>query len=128
MKRMAFLVMVTNPRFETSEFHREVAFSYFYGASSITDAYLISQTIPFAVFSFIAAGITTGFIPMYSRILQENGRLEADRFTNNLLNTLLLLTSIVVATVLLFTGPIVKLFASGFVGETLDLAIQFTSN
>lgn len=126
MKRMAFLVMVITLGSKLLSFGREVAFSYFYGASSITDAYLISQTIPFAVFSFIAAGITTGFIPMYSRILQENGRLEADRFTNNLLNTLLLLTSIVVATVLLFTGPIVKLFASGFVGETLDLAIQFT--
>lgn len=107
-------------------FGREVILSYIYGASDITDAYLISRTIPSTIFSFISAGIATGFIPMYSRILNEKGQLSANRFTSNLINTLLLLASIIVVFVLLFTQPIVKMFASGFSGETLILAVNFT--
>ena len=104
-------------------FGREVFLSYVYGASAITDADLISQTIPAVIFDFVSAGIATGFIPLYSRILTEQGQLEANKYTNNLSNALLLLASIIVAIVLFFTQPIVKLFASGFSGETLELAI-----
>lgn len=126
MKKAALLVMIATILSKVLGFGREIALSFFYGASEITDVYLIAQTIPTVIFSFISAGVATGFIPMYSRILKEDGKLGANKFTSNLSNTLLLLASIIVAIVLLFTGPIVKLFASGFTGETLELAIRFT--
>ena len=85
-------------------FGREIILSYVFGASAITDAYLISQTIPIAIFSFISAGIATGFIPMYSRIQKEDGQLSADQFTNNLSNILILLASVIVAIVLVFAA------------------------
>ena len=107
-------------------FGRETVLSYVYGASAITDAYLISKTIPYVIFSFISAGIATAFLPMYSRILKERGSSEANEFTSNLSNALLLLSSVIVVLVLQFSGPIVKLFASGFTGETLELATNFT--
>lgn len=65
-------------------FVREMVLSYVYGASATTDAYLVSQTIPVVVFSFVSAAIATGFIPMYSRIYQEHGREAADLYTSNL--------------------------------------------
>lgn len=126
MKKAALLVMIMTILSKFLGFAREIVLSYVYGASAITDAYLISQTIPTVIFGFVNAGIATSFIPLYSRILNEHGRLEANRYTNNLSNALLLLASIIVAIVLLFTQPIVKLFASGFSGETLSLAINFT--
>lgn len=126
MKRTALLVMIITILSKILGFGREIVLSYVYGASAITDAYLISQTIPAVIFSFISAGIATGFIPLYSRILNEQGQIEANRYTNNLSNALLLLSSVIVVFVLLFTQPIVKIFASGFSGETLELAIRFT--
>lgn len=126
MKKTALLVMIITILSKILGFGREIILSYVYGASAITDAYLISQTIPSVIFSFISAGIATGFIPLYSRILSEQGQLEANRYTNNLSNALLLLASIMVAIVLLFTQPIVKIFASGFSGATLELAVAFT--
>ena len=107
-------------------FGREMVLSYVYGASAISDAYLISQTIPAVIFSFVSVGIATGYIPLYSRILSEHGKIEANRYTNNLINALLLLASAIVFIVLLFTQPIVKTFASGFTGETFQLAVSFT--
>jgi len=126
MKKTALLVMIITILSKILGFGREIILSYVYGASAITDAYLISQTIPSVIFSFISAGIATGFIPLYSRILNEKGQLEANRYTNNLSNALLLLASSIVVIVLLFTQPIVKLFASGFSGDTLALAVAFT--
>ena len=123
MKKTVFLVMIITILSKILGFGRQIALSYVYGASAITDAYMISQTIPGVVFSFIGAGISTGFIPLYSRILNEQGQMEANRYTNNVSNALLLLASMIVAFVLLFTQPIIKVFASGFSGETLELAI-----
>jgi putative peptidoglycan lipid II flippase len=126
MKKTALLVMIITILSKILGFGREIVLSYAYGASAITDAYLISQTIPIVILSFISVGIATSFIPLYSRILNEQGQMEANKYTNNLSNALLLLASIIVAIVLMFTQPIVKIFASGFSGETLDLAIRFT--
>ncbi len=126
MKKTALLVMIITILSKILGFGREIVLSYVYGASALTDAYLISETIPRVIFSFISVGVATGFIPLYSRILNEQGQLEANRYTNNLSNALLLLASIMVAIVLLFTQPIVKIFASGFSGETLELAMGFT--
>lgn len=126
MKRQALQVMIATILSKLLGFVREVALSYAYGASATTDAYLISQTIPVVVFSFISAGVATAFIPNYSGILNKNGRNQADRYTSNLCNALLLVASVLVALIFLFTRPIVKVFASGFSGEMLLLTIKLT--
>ena len=74
MKKAALLVMIITIVSKILGFGREIVLSYVYGASSITDAYLISQTIPLVIFSFISAGVATGFIPMYSRNRKEDGQ------------------------------------------------------
>jgi len=93
LKKIALLVMVITILSKILGFGREIVLSYVYGASAITDAYLTSQTVPAVIFGLIGAGIGTGFIPLYSRILNEKGQLEANRYTNNLSNALLLLAS-----------------------------------
>ena len=126
MKQTTLAVMIITVLSKVLGFVREMVLSYVYGASDITDAYLISQTIPTVIFSFISASITTGFVPMYSRVLSKHGKPKADRYTSNLSNTLVLFAAIIVIFVLLFTRPIVRLFASGFTGETLSLAVNLT--
>lgn len=100
--------------------------SYFYGASDVSDAYLISITIPAVIFAFVGAALSTSYIPIFTRVERERGEEEAFRFSNNLVNFILLFAFIVVVIGLTFTVPIVKLFASGFSGETLRLAVFFT--
>lgn len=126
MKQTTLAVMIITVLSKVLGFVREMVLSYVYGASDITDAYLISQTIPTVIFSFISAGIATGFVPMYSRVLSEHGKPKADRYTSNLSNALFLFAAIIVIFVLLFTRVIVRLFASGFTGETLSLAVNLT--
>lgn len=107
-------------------FAREIVLTYYYGASAVSDVYLISQTIPSSVFAMVGAGIAMTFIPIYSKILKEEGEDRAFKFTSNIMNLFFVASSIIVILVLLFTPQIVKVFAGGFSEDSLNLAILFT--
>ncbi|CDF57726.1 murein biosynthesis integral membrane protein MurJ [Thermobrachium celere] len=126
MKKTAIIIMVITVLSKILGFIREVSLSYFFGANNITDAYLISQTIPTVLFSFIGAALGTGFIPMFSEIKVKVDEKKAIQFTNNLINIFIFLCTFLVSLAYLFTEPLVKMFAFGFTGDTLKLAINFT--
>lgn len=126
MKKTIIALMAVTIVVKITGLIKEIVFSYYYGASNITDAYLISLTIPAVIFALIGAGIATGYIPLYNKINQEQGEEAATEFTNNVLNFVLLLCTLIVIVVFLFTRPLIFIFASGFEGETLELAILFT--
>lgn len=126
MKKIALLIMLITVVSKVFGFAREVTLSYYYGASELTDVYLISQTIPGSLFGFFGAAISTTFIPMYSKIKNDMGESSADRFMSKLLNIVLVLAVLLIAVIYLQTPQIIKLFAIGFKGATLDLAVIFT--
>ncbi|MEV5029139.1 murein biosynthesis integral membrane protein MurJ [Paenibacillus sp. LPE1-1-1.1] len=126
MKKAMLILMLLTILTKVLGFTREIILSYFYGASGVSDAYLISLTIPGTIFEFIAIGIATSYIPIYTKIASQKNVESADRFTNNLLNFIFIICSIIILIVFLFTTPIVKMFASGFTKETLTLAVLFT--
>lgn len=126
MRKTAIILMILTIISKIFGFIREIFLSYFYGASSISDAYLISLTVPSVIFGFIASGISTGYIPMYSKIEGMYGVREGNRYTNNLVNLLIILCTVLTIFGLLYTEKLVKIFATGFRGETLALAIRFT--
>ncbi|WP_367112711.1 murein biosynthesis integral membrane protein MurJ [uncultured Clostridium sp.] len=107
-------------------FFREVLLSYFFGASGISDAYLISQNIPGTIFQFVGTGLTTCFIPVFFRVHNKEGKEKADIFTNTLISIVLFFSTAVIALIWAFTPQVVKVFASGFSGNTLWYAVWFT--
>jgi putative peptidoglycan lipid II flippase len=126
MKKTVFIVIILTMFSKLLGFARDIILSYFYGASVISDAYLISMTIPTVIFAIIGKGISTGFIPMYTRIESQEGTEQANQYTNNLANFVLILCTIIFIIGMVFTEPIVKLFASGFEPEGMELTVRFT--
>ena len=126
MKKAVLLIMLITIISKIFGFARELTLAYFYGATNVSDAYLVAITIPNSIYALIAAGLVAGFIPMYSRLIIDDGEEVANRFTSNLINILLAFSTIVIILGLLFTEPIVRVFALGFTGETLALAVNFT--
>ncbi len=124
-KTVIFLVLVTVFS-KLLGFIRDIALSYFYGATVISDVYLISLTIPTVIFAIIGKGVSTGFVPMYTRIESREGTGKANEYANNVLNLVLGFATLIVILGLIFTKPIVEMFASGFSGEALELAVDFT--
>ena len=107
-------------------FLRELILSYYFGATGISDAYLISQTIPGTIFQFVGTGLTTCFIPIYFKILKKSSKQEVDKFTNKIISLIFLFSTVVIILVWFNTPLIIKLFASGFQGEIFEYAIWFT--
>jgi len=126
MKKTALFIMIITLFSKFLGFGRDIILSYFFGASNISDAYLISLTIPSVIFGFIGVGIVTAYIPMQSRIIRESGEEAGSEFTSNFTNIILMLVTMILLIGMVFTEPIVKLFALGFSGEILELTIKFT--
>ncbi|MFL2071583.1 murein biosynthesis integral membrane protein MurJ [Marinilactibacillus psychrotolerans] len=126
MKRIASLVILLTISSKILGFFREIILSYFYGASSISDAFLISLTIPGTIFAFIGVGISTSFIPVYTKVKSTEDEETAKDFMNNIIGLISLLATGIVILTFFFTEELVKIFAIGFQGDTLSIAITFT--
>ncbi|MFZ5968929.1 MAG: murein biosynthesis integral membrane protein MurJ [Bacillota bacterium] len=126
MKKTALILMIITLLSKLVGFIRDITLSYFYGASDISDAYLISITIPTVIFALIGTGISTGYIPIFSKIEKNEGIEASNSYTTNLVNIFIIICTVIVILGLIFTDQIVRVFASGFEGNTLNLAVRFT--
>ena len=126
MKKTAILLMIVTILSKLVGFGREMVLAYYYGTSNISDAYVIALTIPTVIFAFIGNGIATAYIPLYLKLEKNEGVSRANQYTNNMINLLLFVCTVLIIIVFVFPEPIVQVFASGFEGRTLELAVQFT--
>lgn len=126
MKKAVILLMVLTIVSKISGFLRDLTLAFFYGTSEISDVFILAISIPTIIFGVIASGISTGYIPLYSRVTSNMDEVAGNQFTNNLINILLVISTGIVVLSLIFTEYIVKVFAVGFEGETLALAVTFT--
>src|SRR5690554_1254969 len=107
-------------------FFREIVLAYYYGSSNVSDAYLISWTIPGVIFAFVGAGITTCFIPLYTKILTTKGSSASKTFMNKLITFMILLNLILGVIIYIFAPYIFRYVTPGFNTETMKLAVKFT--
>lgn len=98
---------------------RELTLSYCFGSSSLSDAYILATTIPVTIFSFIYESIAAGFIPACSMVL---GAKSQSLFTSKVLNTVMVITLVIVLVIEAFPDFVIRLFASGFNDETMQLS------
>ena len=125
-KKATIVVMMITLLSKITGFFREIVLGSTYGATYVTDAYLVSQTIPQMLFASVTAAIATTYIPLYSRIMVEKGREEAVKFTNKIITAVLFGSMVVTFLGVIFARPIVSFIAMGFKGEALKLAVGFT--
>lgn len=104
---------------------RYMVLTYIVGATSASDAFILSQTIPNVMFMLVTAAVGTSFIPVYNQAKNEKGDSAAENFTTRTLNYIAIIASIVVLITLVFSRQIIFLFASGFDPKTASLAAQY---
>ena len=126
MKKIVFSIMIISMISKIFGFGRELALSYYFGASFVTDAYLISTSIPLVIFSLVGVGINSAFIPIFTSISENESKERAFTFTSRLLLSLFIMCTFSYFIILVFTPQIVKIFASGFSGDILKLTVKYT--
>ena len=121
-----FSLMLLSAFTKVFGFIREILLGRFFGIGDTAEAYKIAQTIPILILMVVGTGLATGFIPTYNRVMADKGKKQANRFMSNTLNTTVILGILFCIIVAVFPGFFVKLFASGFTGEKLELTMRFT--
>ena len=124
--RAAAVVMASTLSSKILGFFRELLIGVKFGATNVTDAYLVSLTVPAVIFATVAGALATTFIPVYSDVTAKKGKIPAADFARNLFNVVLVISIIISLTGIVLAKPLVKLVAMGFTGETLNLAVSFT--
>ena len=104
---------------------RDIVLAKYYGTSAISDAYLIAFSVPTLIFRFVGYSIGTAYLPMYNQIKKEKGVGKALDYTNNLSCIAIAVVAVLVAALLIFTEPILRLFAPGFDVQTMALTVRF---
>ncbi len=100
-------------------FGRELALASAYGASGVSDAFLVAMNIPAVIFTAIGTSLGTAFIPLYCEVNANKGEQSSNKFTNNVFNIVVIICLVLSVIGAIFTPQIVKIFAVGFEGETL---------
>lgn len=103
-------------------FAKEAVVANYFGVSQDVDAYTIALQVPVILFSFVAVAIQSVVVPLYSDLLYNKGRSDADRFASNLLVTVLLFAGIFFILGEIFASGLIYLFAPGFNSDVHDLA------
>ena len=100
-----------------------------FGAGNEMDAFNVAFRIPNLVRDLFAEGaMSAAFVPAFTRHLTLHGRAAAWRLANNVLNALLIATLALVALGIVFTRPLVTLYAGDYAGVPgkLELTILLT--
>ena len=105
-------------------FLKESIIANYFGVSLYVDAYNIAIQIPVIIFSFVAVAIKSVVIPLYSDILYNNGKNEADHFANSFITLNIIIALALILTGECLAGFVIKLFAPGFDEQTHYIAVS----
>lgn len=105
---------------------REMLIATKFGSGFETDTYFVALTATNLFTTFITDSINTTMIPILSQVEVREGKKGKVMYTNNLLNTVLLLSLFMVILGCIIAPYIIKVLANGFKGEQFELAVLMT--
>ena len=103
---------------------REMVLASKYGAGVISDSYIVSLSIQNVLFASLSSAILINYIPIFSKITDEEKR---KKFNGDLIGILLVLISIVITIFLTFNKDILKLFVAGFSNDSINILSKMVS-
>lgn len=106
-------------------FTRELVLSNYYGASSISDIYLVSTTIPIVLWAIIGLGFVTVYMPVVTKF-DLNDNIKINQFSSKFLNVILFFVTIFILVFHFYSEQIISLIAIGFSSEDIKISIGLT--
>jgi putative peptidoglycan lipid II flippase len=108
---------------------RDAAQAYFFATGREADAFTVATRIPTLLRDLFAEGaLSAAFVPTFTRYLTKDGKPAAWRLGSHVVNSLLVVTGVIVVIGVLFAGPLVRLYAGDFaeVEGKLEMATWLT--
>ena len=122
MSKTTLLLMAISLLSKILGFLRNSVLSYFYGASSITDAYILAQSIPSGLLDFIGTGLFVSFVPVFNKIQKKDRK----NFLDVVLSDILIIGLVLFIIGYLFMPTFLKILAPGFDSNVFDTTLMFS--
>lgn len=105
-------------------FLKESVIAYYFGTSSVADAYTVAVDLPITIFSALSMAVSTVLIPNYTDRLVKEGKKTAEYYACNLTTVVLIASIILLMLGECFSGQIVNVSAPGLNFDTMTLAVR----
>ena len=103
---------------------RDVLFANYFGAGPAMSAFNVAARVPSLLRDLFAEGaMSAAFVPTFTRYMTTHGKDAAWRLGSQVLNALVLVTSILVILGVIFAEPFIDYFASGYRDSPEQLAL-----
>lgn len=101
---------------------REMMIANSYGTGMEANAFLTATQIPLNFFDIIlGAAIVSAFVPIFNEYYKKGGLPLANRFTNNFVGVITVISVVISALGVIFSATVVGIIAKGFDGATANL-------
>src|SRR6056297_2173045 len=107
-------------------FFREMLIAYRFGSGMETDAFFIASGVQGMIFALFASGLTVAMIPVIAEIRRDGNEIDESKYVSGILNAFGIVSVGMMILGYVFAEPIVRVFAIGFEGDQLDLAVLLT--
>lgn len=126
MKKASLVIIFVSIMIKILGFIRETVLAAFYGAGTVSDAFIFAFGLPSTIFTVIVTALVTGFIPLYSQIEKERGKAASLRFSNNILHVFVLVSLILAGLFLMFPEPVIAILLPNATEALLELVVPFS--
>lgn len=101
-----------------------VLIAFYIGTSTSTDIYFLAFATTMLLTKIITEGMLVSLIPLYHQIDKRDGQKGRYEFTNNVLNSYVLLGLVLTTIGIIFAPYIIRLMGPGFSGEEFERAVK----
>lgn len=106
---------------------RDQVQSYYFGAGSVTDAFIAAFRVPNLLRDLFAEGaLSSAFVPTFTAERERAGAERAWRLANRVITALTLVLGALAVVIALGAPWILRVYVAGFPPEKLDLAVTMT--
>jgi len=108
---------------------RDAVMAAIFGATPAADAFFVAFRIPNLMRQLFGEGaLASSFVPVYTDILEKEGKKEAGQFASNLFSLLILVLTVLTVLGVLFAPYLVRVIALGFTpgSEVFNLTVLLT--
>ena len=104
---------------------RDIVFAKYYGTGYVANAFFAAIRIPTQLVDIIlSSAIVSTFVPIFNQVLQKDGKDKANKFANNFVNIVALISTAIAIIGIIFAPQIVKALAGGFDTQTFNLTVE----
>lgn len=121
----ALAVMVINLIVKVLGFVREMVIARVFGATGFADAYVAAYQLPYFLQSVLGAALVTVTVPLLTKYLADDNKLESFKVTNYFINFTIVIMAVFCVIGICLAPVLVKLMTPGFgaeqAGYTMDM-------